>query len=84
MAMTTKKATIVGVVGAGLIALGLMTVPASAATVSGPYTVYVEPEITNIPGYVGAFCGTRGERLHDFSLEDQGDGHLVTYTCVAP
>jgi hypothetical protein len=82
--MTTKKATIVGVVGAGMIALGLMTVPASAATVSGPYTTYVGPEITDIAGHVGTFCGARGEALNDYKLEDQGDGHLVTFTCISP
>jgi hypothetical protein len=82
--MTTRKATIVAFLGAGLIALGLMTVPAHAAVISNTYTFYVGPEVTDFAGRADAECHTRGETLQNYSVEESGLGHLLTFTCLEP
>jgi hypothetical protein len=84
MGMTAKKAAIVGVLSAGLVTLGLVMAPAQAETVSGPYTMSVGRDITDIAAYVGANCNARGESLKDYSVDDSGENYLVTYTCVRP
>jgi hypothetical protein len=51
MGMTAKKAMIIGVLGAGLVALGLMMAPAHAETITGPFTAYAGPEIKDIEAF---------------------------------
>lgn len=86
MSMTAKKAAIIGVVSAGLVTVGLITAPANAETISGPYTMTVGPDITDVAAYVGANCHARGESLKEYTItgtRPDGDRE-VTYSCVAP
>jgi hypothetical protein len=80
--MTAKKAMIIGVLGAGLVALGLMMAPAHAETITGPFTAYAGPEITDIEAFARGLCGK--DDLDHYTFEDQGEGHLVTYYCSYP